>query len=98
MRMRIQLAKFGSDLHGRPAGKDAYDSLVLRLREVKNDEAVVVDLDGVKSFSTSWLDEMLTPLQEQFGDRLRLKNVANLSAKLSLETLRVVGGKRFIIE
>ena len=96
--MNIDLAKFGADLHGRPAGKDAYDSIAVRLRSVAPDELVIVDFKGVRSFSTSWLDEMLTPLQDTFGDRLRLKNVTNLSAKLSLETLRKVGGKEFIIE
>lgn len=96
--MLIELIKFGSDLHGRPAGKDAYDSIAIRLRGVKADELVIVDFKDVRSFSTSWLDEMLAPLQDAFGSRLRLKNVTNLSAKLSLETLRKIGGKEFIVE
>ena len=95
--MNIELIKFGVDLHGRPAGKDAYDSIAVRLRGVAPDELVIVDFKGVRSFSTSWLDEMLTPLQATFGDRLRLRNVTNLSAKLSLQTLRKVGGKKFIV-
>jgi hypothetical protein len=96
--MNIDLIKFGSDLHGRPSGKDAYESIAVRLNNVKDHELITVDFKGVASFSTSWLDEILTPLQEKFGDRLRLKNVTNLSAKLSLDTLRKVGGKHFIVE
>lgn len=96
--MLIELKKFGNDLHGRPSGKDAYDSMVVRLQNVQHDEQIVVDFKDVRSFSTSWLDEMLTPLQDAFGDRLRLRNVTNLSAKLSLETLEKVGGKVFLVE
>ena len=96
--MNIELIKFGSDLHGRPSGKDAFDSIALRLQDVRSGEQVFVDFKDVRSFSTSWLDEMLTPLQDKFGDRLRLKNVTNLSAKLSLQTLKEVGGKKFIVD
>ena len=96
--MIIELKKFGQDLHGRPLGKDAYDSIAARLHEIGTDEEIIVDFKGVNSFSTSWLDEVLTPLQETYGDRLALKNVTNLSAKMSLDTLREVGGKKFRIE
>jgi len=96
--MNIELIKFGADLHGRPAGKDAFDSIALRLRTVAPEDRVIVDFKDVRSFSTSWLDEMLTPLQEIFGDRLLLIHVTNLSAKLSLQTLRKIGGKEFIVE
>jgi hypothetical protein len=96
--MIIELIKFGEDLHGRPEGKDAYDSILARLGDVGSSEKIVVDFKGLKSCSTSWLDEVLTPLQNSFGDRLVLHNVTNLSAKLSLDVLRDVGGKKFRIE
>lgn len=96
--MLIELLKFGGDLHGRPLGKDAYDSIIARLGELGSDEKIIVDFKGVNSFSTSWLDEVLTPLQQTYGNRLILKNVTNLSAKISLDTLREVGGKEFRIE
>jgi len=96
--MIIELRKFGEDLHGRPFGKDAYDSIAARLNEIKEDENIVVDFKEVSSFSTSWLDEVLTPLQKKYGDRLILKNVTNLSARLTLDTLREVGGRKFRIE
>jgi len=96
--MVIELIKFGEDLHGRPAGKDAYDSIAARFGNIKNNEEIIVDFKGVKSCSTSWLDEILTPLQLKFGDRLVLRNVTNLSAKLSLDTLREVGGKEFQVK
>ncbi len=96
--MIIELVKFGVDLHGRPAGKDAYDSVASRFGNIKNDEDIIVDFSGIKSCSTSWLDEMLTPLQAKFGNRLILRNITNLSAKLSLDTLREIGGKKFQVE
>lgn len=96
--MLIELIKFGEDLHGRPQGKDAYDSIAARLGEIGKDENIIVDFKGVSSFSTSWLDEVLSPLQEKYGDKLILKNVTNLSAKISLDTLKEVGGKIFRIE
>ena len=96
--MLVELIKFGEDLHGRPQGKDAYDSIVARLGAIGKDEDMVVDFKGVNSVSTSWLDEVLTPLQEKYGNKLVLKNVTNLSAKISLDTLREVGGKNFRIE
>src|SRR3990167_3852923 len=96
--MLIELIKFGEDLHGRPQGKDAYDSILARLGDIGKDENIIVDFKGVNSFSTSWLDEVLSPLQEKYGNKLILKNVTNLSAKISLDTLREVGGKNFRIE
>ena len=96
--MIIELIKFGEDLHGRPEGKDAYDSIVARLGDIRSNEEIVVDFRNLKSCSTSWLDEVLSPLQKTFGDRLVLCNVTNLSAKLSLDVLREVGGKDFRIE
>ncbi|MDP3696660.1 MAG: DUF4325 domain-containing protein [Candidatus Taylorbacteria bacterium] len=96
--MIIELIKFGEDLHGRPEGKDAYDSIVARLGDIGNSEEIAVDFKGLKSCSTSWLDEVLTPLQNSFGVRLVLCNVTNLSARLSLDVLRDVGGKKFRIK
>ncbi|OGN00183.1 MAG: hypothetical protein A3B91_03845 [Candidatus Yanofskybacteria bacterium RIFCSPHIGHO2_02_FULL_41_29] len=96
--MIIEFIKFGEDLHGRPQGKDAYDSIIARLGDIRSDEEIIVDFKGLKSCSTSWLDEVLTPLQNRFGDRLVLRNVTNLSAKLSLDVLRDVGGKKFRTE
>lgn len=96
--MIIELIKFGEDLHGRPMGKDAYDSIVARLHDIGGDEKIIVDFKVVKSFSTSWLDEVLTPLQETYGDRLILRNVTNLSAKMSLAALKEIGGKEFTVE
>jgi len=96
--MIIELKKFGEDLHGRPSGKDAYDSIIARLNDLPKTEHIIIDFGGVNSFSTSWLDEVLTPLQKTYGNRLILRNVTNLSAKMSLDTLKEVGGKNFRIE
>ena len=93
--MIIELLKFGEDLHGRPEGKEAYDSIAPRFGEIGNDENVTVDFKGVISVSTSWLDEFLSALQKRFGKRLFLRNATHPSAKLSLDTLEEVGGRKF---
>lgn len=93
--MVIELLKFGEDLHGRPEGKEAYDSIAPRFVEIAAEEDVFVDFKGIHSVSTSWLDEFLSALQKKFGEHLFLRNVTNLSAKLSLDTLEEIGGRKF---
>lgn len=93
--MIIELLKFGEDLHGRPEGKEAYDSIAPRFVELADGEKVFIDFKGVSSVSTSWLDEFLSALQKKFGEHLFLRNVTNLSAKLSLDTLQEIGGRKF---
>ena len=93
--MIIELIKFGEDLHGRPEGKEAYDSIAPRFTEITEAEDVSVDFRGIHSVSTSWLDEFLSALQKKFGEHLFLRNVTNASAKLSLDTLEEIGGRKF---
>ena len=93
--MIIELLKFGEDLHGRPEGKEAYDSIAPRFGDINDDEKVIVDFKGINSVSTSWLDEFLSALQKRFGNRLFLRNATNLSARLSLDPLEEVGGRKF---
>lgn len=48
--MIIELKKFGEDLHGRPSGKDAYDSIIARLNDLPKTEHIIIDFGGVNSF------------------------------------------------
>ena len=93
--MVIELLKFGEDLHGRPEGKEAYDSIAPRFAEITEEDGVFVDFKGIHSVSTSWLDEFLSALQKKFGEYLFLRNVTNVSAKLALDTLEEIGGRKF---
>lgn len=93
--MNIHLSKFGSVLTSRQAGKEAYSAFLPMLASANGNEIILVDFDGVSTFSPSWGDEFLTPLQKKFGDRLILKNVKNPSVSLTITTLEGVNGSKF---
>lgn len=85
--MRIELKKFGTILTSRQAGKEAFAAFKPTLTEVKKEEIVEVDFDGVSTFSPSWGDEFLRPLHALYTNRLFLKTTANLSVLMTLELL-----------
>lgn len=93
--MKIELKKFGTTLISRQTGKEASLACQPLLKDVKEDEIVEVDFDGVLTFSPSWGDEFLTPLLDKYGDRLVLKNTSNLSVKATLEILQTTTGNQF---
>lgn len=85
--MIIELQKFGTTLVSRQAGKEAFNAFQPSLRHVPAEENVTVDFGGVITFSPSWGDEFLTPLREEFRDRLILLPSDNPSVKVTLEIL-----------
>ena len=93
--MIIELKKFGTTLISRQTGREAFAALQPILRDVKSDENVEVDFDGVLTFSPSWGDEFLTPLLNTYGDRLSLKNTNNPSVQATLDMLQRIIGKEF---
>lgn len=93
--MTIQLKKFGVTLISRPNGKESYNAYLPELRNIKPIEKVIIDFDGVNTFSPSWADEFITPIQKEFGDKLFLKNTANLSVKATIELLEQTNGIKF---
>jgi len=95
--MIIELKKFGTTLISRQTGKEASLASQPLLKDVKEDEIVEVDFDGVLTFSPSWGAEFLTPLLNTYGDRLVLKNTNNPSVKATLEILQTTIGKQFKI-
>ena len=96
--MKIQMVKFGSVLISRQAGKEAYAAFSRTLASIKEQEDVLVEFAGISTFSPSWGDEFLTPLQKKFGDRVTLKNVTNPSVSLTIATLERINGCKFKIE
>lgn len=88
--MIISLEKFGTTLISRQAGKEAYAAFLPSLQKVTPDENVIVDFDGVITFSPSWGDEFLSPLQTSYGSRLSLKNTSNPSVKATLSLLEQI--------
>ena len=96
--MTIYLKKFGTNLNGRQFGKESYSAFKPSLREVSNDENVIVDFDGVITFTPSWADEFLGPLNDEFKDRLILKNTENPSVQASIQMLEQIYQNKFLTE
>ncbi len=93
--MLIMLEKFGTTLISRQTGREAFSALQPLLRDIKKNEKLEVDFDGVLTFSPSWGDEFLTPLLNKYGKNLILKNTSNLSVQATLEMLEKITGKKF---
>jgi hypothetical protein len=85
--MIIAVKKFGDILISRPAGRE--HALIMRssFRPATKDEPVELDFAGVRVVAPSWLDEVLTLLREEYGDRVRCMPSTNASLVQSLKTL-----------
>ncbi len=95
--MIIKLEKFGTTLISRPSGKEAFLVIKKILMDLKENEIIEVDFEGVLTLTPGWADEVLTPLLNIYGDRLILKNTANLSANATVEMLQTISRKQFKI-
>lgn len=93
--MIIELKKFGTTLISRQTGREAFSALRALLRDIKNNENIEINFDGVLTFSPSWGDEFLTPLLNIYSDKLVLKNTDNPSVLATLEMLEKITGKSF---
>lgn len=96
--MTIFLKKFGTTLLGRQSGKEAFAAFLSSLEEIKDNEKVEVDFEGVITFTPSWGDEFLSPLLDRFKDRLVLKNTENFSVQATLRMLEKVHNTKFLEE
>ena len=96
--MIISFKKFGTTLNGRQFGRESFTAFDSSLENIGKDENVIVDFDGVVTFTPSWGDEFLNPLVSKFGKRLILKNTKNPSVQASLEILEEVYKKKFKIQ
>jgi len=94
--MIIYLKKFGSTLNSRQFGREALAAFKPSLKEIKKDEKVVIDFEGVVTFTPSWGDEFLGFLLKEYKDKLVLKNTDNPSVKASLEILEKIYKVEFI--
>ena len=94
--MIIELKKFGATLISRQTGREAFLALQPFLKDVKENEIVEVEFNGVLTFSPSWGDEFLTPLLNTYGGRMILKNTSNPSVQATLDILEQTTGKNFV--
>ncbi|MCX6789569.1 MAG: DUF4325 domain-containing protein [Candidatus Gribaldobacteria bacterium] len=94
--MKIEIKKFGTTLISRQTGREAFLALQPFLQDVKDNEKIEVDFDGVFVFSPSWGDEFLTPLINTYGERMVLRNTSNSSVQATLDILEKTNGKVFL--
>jgi anti-anti-sigma regulatory factor len=94
--MTIELIKFGNLLTSRQLGKEALAALTSQLPK-DNSEEIIVDFTGVSTFSPSWGDEFLSPLQAKYQNGLNLKNISNPSVKATIEILEETNQIKFQI-
>jgi len=64
--MKIEVKKFGEILTSRPAGHDAGLAIKAYLKP-ESDERVELDFTGVLAMGPSWLDEVLSILEGEYG-------------------------------
>ena len=93
--MIIRLKKFGTTLISRQTGKEALAAFEPVLRTLKKNEKVEIDFAGVVTFTPSWGDEFLTPLQKRYKEKLTLKNIKNPSVLATLQILEEINKKKF---
>jgi len=82
-------------LNSRQFGKESFAAFESSLKDVKDNEEVILDFEGVVTFTPSWGDEFLGPLFNRFGERLTLKNTENPSVQATLKLLEKIYGKNF---
>lgn len=93
--MRVELKKFGTTLISRQSGKEAFSAFQSTLANIAFDEIIEIDFEGVITFSPSWGDEFLTPLLNQFGDRVILFPTNNPSVRITIKLLEEINKKDF---
>jgi hypothetical protein len=95
--MNIELKKFGNLLTSRQSGKESLAAISPQLPK-SNNEKIVIDFLDVTTFSPSWGDEFLSPLQQKYQDNLFLKNTDNPSVKATIEILEETNQIKFQVE
>lgn len=96
--MIIQLSKFGHLLTSRELGREAFQAFRPTLETSSAAEPIIVDFEGVTTFSPSWGDEFFTALFQTMKDQVVLRHTANPSVQATLKLLQEIHGKRFTIE
>ena len=96
--MIIFLKKFGTTLNGRQFGRESLIAFKPSLESIRENEEVIVDFEGVITFTPSWGDEFLNFLFNEFEKRLILKNTENPSVQASLKLLEKVYKKKFRVQ
>lgn len=84
--MIIELKKFGTTLVSRPSGKEAWLAFQPTLKNISENEEIIVDFADIIVLTPSWADEFLTPLRNRFKT-VKLTNTDNASVRATLAIL-----------
>lgn len=95
--MIIYLKKFGTILISRQTGREAFAALQTQLADMKENEKLELDFEGVITLSPSWGDEFFSPLLKKYSSRLVLINTKNPSVKATLKLLEKINNATFAI-
>lgn len=86
--MRIELKKFGEILVSRPAGREAYLAMsAYLLKDLDKNEPIELDFSGVKVFTPSWADEVITNIFKDFKN-VKFLNAENPTVQATLKILK----------
>ena len=86
--MTIPVINFGEILMSRPAGREAFlMAKAYVFKDIKKDDEVILDFDGVKVLAPSWADEFITGLKSEYSQNVMYINTENPSVKASLKTV-----------
>ena len=86
--MIVNISNFGDILMSRPAGREAF--LLAKayvFKEIKRDDEIILDFDGIKVLAPSWADEFISGIKTDFSNNVQFINTENPSVKASLKTI-----------
>jgi hypothetical protein len=86
--MVIKVSNFGDILMSRPAGREAFlMAKAYVFKELKADETIILDFDGIKVLAPSWADEFVSGTKTEYTNAVQCINTENPSVKASLKTI-----------
>ena len=86
--MEIKVSNFGDILMSRPAGREAFlMAKAYIFKELKSNETVILDFEGIKVLAPSWADEFISGMKREYASTVQCINTENPSVKASLKTV-----------
>ena len=86
--MVIAINNFGDILMSRPAGREAFlMAKAYVFKEIKENDDVILDFDGIKVLAPSWADEFISGIKSEYTNRIQYINTENPSVKATLKTV-----------
>jgi hypothetical protein len=88
--MNIKINNFGENLLNRPMGREAFlMAKAYILKDIKPSEGIILDFDGIKVMTPSWLDEFITGIRSEYNNELKCIHTENPSVDASLKTVLI---------